>query len=150
MYARVCRKLSYRWLGVIRHRCRETNLGPLQQLYKLNHWAISGVPQAIEFWVWDVFIFIFCTRAVCLCVPVYRESTIRTRGQIRAWDPPWTGVRQWARGAGNQIQVLLTALIQHSSPGQQLVLESSSPDFKIFTEHLRNKRISVHHSWHCL
>lgn len=33
----VCCKLSYRWLRVIQHRCQETNLGPLQQVYRLNH-----------------------------------------------------------------------------------------------------------------
>lgn len=77
-------------------------------------------------------------------MPVHRVSTVHTKARIRALDLPWTGVTQWARGAGNQIQA--RAVMHRSSPAQQLVLESSSPDFKIFTEHLRNKRISVHHS----
>lgn len=97
-----------------------------------------------------IYFYSLYTGSLPVCMPVHRVSTVRIRGQIKASDPPWTGVRQWAQGAGNQIQVLLKAVIHRSSPGQQVVLESNSPDFKIFTEHLRNKRISVHHSWHCL
>lgn len=71
-----------------------------------------------------IFLFFVHRQFACVYACAPRKHGMH-RGQIWASDPLWTGVRQWAWGAGNQIRVLLKAVIHRSSLGLLRCAESS-------------------------